>query len=50
METIRQTAYNFKAVEHRIEYTATKKQVRYYNDSKGTPIAVPIAAAAMMFS
>ena len=36
METIRQTAYNFKAVEHRIEYTATKKQVRYYNDSKGT--------------
>lgn len=36
METIRQTAYNFKAVEHRIEYTATKRQVRYYNDSKGT--------------
>ena len=34
--TSRQTAYNFKAVEHRIEYTATKKQVRYYNDSKGT--------------
>lgn len=26
METIRQTAYNFKAVEHRIEYTATKSR------------------------
>ena len=36
METIQKTSYNFKAVEHRIEYTATKKGVRYYNDSKGT--------------
>ena len=36
MDTIRSTAYQFKAVEHRIEYTATKKGVRYYNDSKGT--------------
>lgn len=36
METIRKTAMSFKAVEHRIEYTATKKGVRYYNDSKGT--------------
>ncbi|MGN0386575.1 MAG: UDP-N-acetylmuramoyl-L-alanine--D-glutamate ligase [Lachnospiraceae bacterium] len=26
----------FKAVEHRIEYVATKKGVMYYNDSKGT--------------
>ncbi len=26
----------FKAVEHRIEYVATKKGVVYYNDSKGT--------------
>lgn len=26
----------FKAVEHRIEYVATKKGVDYYNDSKGT--------------
>lgn len=30
--TIRQ----FKAVEHRIEYVATKRGVDYYNDSKGT--------------
>lgn len=28
--------YNFKAVEHRIEYVATKNGVDYYNDSKGT--------------
>ncbi len=26
----------FKAVEHRIEYVATRKGVAYYNDSKGT--------------
>ncbi len=26
----------FQAVEHRIEYVATKKGVAYYNDSKGT--------------
>lgn len=26
----------FKAVEHRIEYVATKRGVDYYNDSKGT--------------
>ncbi len=27
---------NFKAVEHRIEFVATKRGVDYYNDSKGT--------------
>jgi len=36
MDTIRKTAKAFKAVEHRIEYTATRNGVRYYNDSKGT--------------
>ncbi len=36
IETISKTAKAFKAVEHRIEYTATKNGVRYYNDSKGT--------------
>ena len=35
-ETIRRCVKAFKPVEHRIEYTATKKGVRYYNDSKGT--------------
>ena len=32
MKTIRR----FKAVEHRIEFVATKNGVDYYNDSKGT--------------
>lgn len=36
METILSTIKVFKAVEHRIEYVATKKGVVYYNDSKGT--------------
>ncbi len=30
------TIKNFKAVEHRIEYVATKRGIRFYNDSKGT--------------
>jgi len=30
------TVKEFKAVEHRIEYVATKNGVEYYNDSKGT--------------
>lgn len=36
MDLIRTSVCRFKAVEHRIEYTATRKGVRYYNDSKGT--------------
>ena len=36
MEHILNTVKHFKAVEHRIEYVATKKGVAYYNDSKGT--------------
>ncbi len=34
--TISEVVKNFKAVEHRIEYVATKYGVKYYNDSKGT--------------
>jgi len=34
--SILDTVRNFKAVEHRIEFVATKKGVDYYNDSKGT--------------
>ena len=33
---IRKVLEDFKGVEHRIEYVATKKGVSYYNDSKGT--------------
>ena len=36
MKNIITTVQEFKAVEHRIEYVATKKGVDYYNDSKGT--------------
>lgn len=39
----------FKAVEHRIEYVATKNGVDYYNDSKGTnPEAAVKAIEAMV--
>lgn len=36
MDYLKKTIQQFKAVEHRIEYVATKKGVTYYNDSKGT--------------
>jgi UDP-N-acetylmuramoylalanine--D-glutamate ligase len=36
MENILATIKRFVAVEHRIEYVATKKGVMYYNDSKAT--------------
>lgn len=36
METILAAVRQFKAVEHRIEFVATKNGVDYYNDSKGT--------------
>ena len=35
-ENLLATIREFKAVEHRIEYVATKNGVAYYNDSKGT--------------
>lgn len=36
MEVILKTIRTFQAVEHRIEFVATKGGVDYYNDSKGT--------------
>lgn len=36
MDVIKRVICEFTAVEHRIEYTATKGGVKYYNDSKGT--------------
>lgn len=36
VDTILSVVRQFKAVEHRIEFVATKKGVDYYNDSKGT--------------
>ncbi len=36
MDIIRKSVREFRAVEHRIEYTVTRKGVKYYNDSKAT--------------
>ncbi len=36
MEEILETVRHFKAVEHRIEFVATKRGVDFYNDSKAT--------------
>ena len=36
MDTILSVIKTFRAVEHRIEFVATKRGVDYYNDSKGT--------------
>lgn len=42
MEDILESARNFKAVAHRIEFIAEKKGVKYYNDSKGTNVDAAI--------
>lgn len=48
METILSVVKAFKAVEHRIEYVATKRGVIYYNDSKGTNPDAAIQAIKAM--
>lgn len=48
LDVIRTTIKNFKAVEHRIEYTVTKNGVLYYNDSKGTNPDASIKAIEAM--
>ena len=47
-ETIKSALRRFTAVEHRIEYVATKKGVKYYNDSKGTNTDAAIKAIDAM--
>lgn len=47
-EAIRKGLKSFHAVEHRIEYVATKKGVMYYNDSKGTNPDAAIKAIQAM--
>lgn len=48
-EVIIREVKNFRAVEHRIEFVATKSGVDYYNDSKGTnPDAAIKAIEAMV--
>ncbi len=48
MEDIRKTLFNFKGVEHRIEYVETIHGVTYYNDSKGTNPDASIKAIQAM--
>jgi len=43
-DKIRQAVQNFKAVEHRLEFTATINGVDYYNDSKATNVDATIKA------
>ena len=47
-DIIVQQVKKFKAVEHRIEYVATKNDVWYYNDSKGTNPDAAIQALRAM--
>lgn len=47
-DIIKAVLKRFTAVEHRIEYVATKKGVRYYNDSKGTNTDAAIKAIDAM--
>ena len=48
MESIRKALKSFVAVEHRIEYVAEKRGVKYYNDSKGTNPDAAIKAIRAM--
>lgn len=48
MPTILSVVRSFQAVEHRIEYVATKRGVVYYNDSKGTNPDAAIQAIRAM--
>ncbi len=48
LDNIRKALRSFVAVEHRIEYTATKNGVKYYNDSKGTNPDASIQAVKAM--
>ncbi len=43
-EDIKEAVYNFKAVEHRIEFVREINGVKYYNDSKGTNTDATITA------
>lgn len=48
VELIHKALVEFKAVEHRVEYVATKGGVAYYNDSKGTNPDAAIQAIRAM--
>ena len=48
MDIIVETLKNFKAVEHRIEYVTSIKDIQFYNDSKGTNPDAAIKAIEAM--
>lgn len=48
LDVILNAVRRFKAVEHRIEFVAEKKGVKYYNDSKGTNTDAAIKAIDAM--
>ena len=48
MEQILSVVKEFRAVEHRIEFVASKKGVDYYNDSKGTNVDAAIKGIKAM--
>lgn len=48
MEAVLNSVRSFTAVEHRIEYVATRRGVDYYNDSKGTNPDAAIQAIKAM--
>ncbi len=48
LASLREGLKNFHAVEHRIEFVATKRGVDYYNDSKGTNPDAAIKAIQAM--
>lgn len=48
MDSILKSVREFRAVEHRIEFVAEKKGVRYYNDSKGTNVDAAIKGIKAM--
>ena len=45
-EAIRRAVENFQAVEHRLEYVATRNGVEFYNDSKATNVDATAKAVA----
>jgi UDP-N-acetylmuramoylalanine--D-glutamate ligase len=46
VDVIRRAIENFRAVEHRLEYVATRNGVEYYNDSKATNVDATAKAVA----
>jgi len=50
VDVIRRAIENFRAVEHRLEYVATRNGVEYYNDSKATNVDATAKAVASFSS